>query len=139
MKDSDPTLNPHWQLTKEFSFNPFQFLQVIMKHFLKLIKGRKSLIYHGQQSLPPLLSLFFPSFFCTPFPSLSLSIYTQKHLLLATELGAGRHSKRCAFSSNLLQRSSQFSGLCYSTSASFQIHFIHCYVFLSLFYNLIGG
>ena len=89
MKDSDPTLNPHWQLTKEFSFHPFQFLQVIMKHFLKLIKGRKSLIYHGQQSLPPLLSLFFPSFFCTPFPSLSLSIYTQKHLLLATELGAG--------------------------------------------------
>lgn len=46
IKNSDPTLNPHWQLTKEFTSHPFQFLQIIRKHFLKLIKGRKSLIYH---------------------------------------------------------------------------------------------
>lgn len=60
IKNSDPTLNPHWQLTKEFTSHPFQFLQIIRKHFLKRIKGRKSLIYRHEHSRPPLLSCFFP-------------------------------------------------------------------------------
>lgn len=138
MKDSDPTLNPHWQLTKEFTFHPSQFLQVIMKHFLKLIKWRKSLTYHCYHCLPPSPSFScLPSVFCTHSPFPSLSINTQKHLLLDIELEAGVYIKRCAFSSNLPPRSSQFSEPPFTMMTapliapllpSFPTHLIHCYI-----------
>lgn len=111
LKDSDPTPNPHWQWAKEFRSHPFQCLQVIMKHFLKLSKGRKTLIYYCWHCLPPFfLCSSLPTFFCTHFFSLGfllapISTYCQ---VLSQSWSV---TERCAFTPQLSQRSSQFSEL----------------------------
>lgn len=111
-KDSDPTLNPHWLQTKEFMSHPFQFLQVIIKHLLKLMKGREILIYHCWQCPP--LSFFFsslPSFFCTHLLFPFLSTDSRKHLLSGIELAAEAYTKKCVFCPQPAQRSPRFSEL----------------------------
>lgn len=130
MKDGDPPLNPHWQLTSY----PFRFLPVIMRHFLKLIKGKNTLMYMAYSTF-----LFHSSWIFLPFPFFHVSLLLFSFCLYPYKLAVSVAKRtetshtwkiRCFPFKNPLQRSPHINKWLFSTSTpnSSQMYFTHCYI-----------